>query len=113
MDIDQWKTQLRKGAMELACLAVLRERERYGLDILETLGSVRGLEISEGSIYPLLNRLQRDGKLEATWQEDVDATHPRKYYRLTSTGAGALEAMDGEWRRFSQAMDRMVEGGGR
>ena len=111
MKTDRWKSQLRKGAAELACLAILRERPCYGLEILETLGSCHGLEISDGSIYPLLNRLQRDGKLEATWREDEDAVHPRKYYRLTSLGRAALGEMVEEWRGFSRAMDHLVQGG--
>ncbi|NOZ95997.1 MAG: PadR family transcriptional regulator [Acidobacteria bacterium] len=112
MNINRWKSQLMKGAAELACLAILRERPCYGVEILETLSSLQGLEISDGSIYPLLNRLQRDGKLEAAWREDEDAIHPRKYYRLTPLGRAALGEMVNEWRGFSRAVDRLIQGGG-
>jgi len=113
MKIDPWKAQLRKGAAELVCLAALRDRPRYGVEILEALGLAPGLGISEGSIYPLLNRLQRDGKLEATWREDKNAAHPRKYYRLTPAGRKALREMTEEWRMFSDAVGRLIEGGRR
>ena len=66
--ISSWKSQLRKGAAELAVLALLRRGEAYGLEILQALTHAGQLEISEGSIYPLLKRLEKGGKIQARWK---------------------------------------------
>ncbi len=76
MTISTWKSQLRKGAAELAVLAVISRKDRYGLQILGSVAGLEGLEISEGTIYPLLNRLQRDGKIESTWIEEEGGVAP-------------------------------------
>lgn len=109
MDLGSWRSQLRKGAAELAVLAVLSRRQRYGLEILQEIVE-EGLEITEGTLYPLLNRLQRDGKITAQWVEDEGASHPRKYYRLTAEGTAFLQAMSGEWATFSTGLSRLIKG---
>ena len=108
MELSTWKAQLRKGAAELAVLAALDRTERYGLELLEHLQSVGGLELSENSIYPLLNRLQKDGKIRGHWVEDADAAHPRKYYGLTAEGRALLTEMIGEWEVFEAGMRELL-----
>lgn len=68
---------------------------------------------SEGTIYPLLSRLRREGLVETTWRES-DAGPPRRYYRLTDAGRRALGEFAGEWVRFRTAVDRLLaeEGAG-
>jgi PadR family transcriptional regulator PadR len=63
---------------------------------------------SEGTIYPLLARLRRDGWVESTWQESSTGP-PRRYYRLTTGGRAALDAFVGEWDRFRDAVDHFIE----
>src|SRR5688572_14716681 len=104
MDLNAWKAQLRKGAAELAVLAVLDREETYGVDLLERIQTAGGLDLSGGSIYPLLNRLQQDGKIRGRWVEDEDASHPRKYYALTKTGRAVLAEMVTEWAQFEAGM---------
>jgi PadR family transcriptional regulator PadR len=111
MDITSWKSQLRKGAVELAVLAALEGDSRYGLELLDALGATGALDITEGTIYPLLNRLQRDGKIGSTWVEVEGASHPRKYYHLTDEGRALVEAMKAEWGRFARGIDALVEEG--
>ena len=108
MDIIGWQTQLRKGAAELVVLAALDGAERYGLQILEAAGGAGGV-VSEGSLYPLLNRLERDGKLVARWSFDEGAAHPRKYYRLSADGEALLKAMRPAWIEFRAAISAIVE----
>ena len=107
MDLNAWKAQLRKGAAELAVLAVLDRRESYGLDLLDRVHDVGGLELAEGSIYPLLNRLQKEGKISGRWVEG-DAAHPRKYYRLTDDGRALLAEMLAEWTQFEGGMRQLL-----
>ena len=109
MELTTWKAQLRKGAAELAVLASLDRVERYGLDLLEHLQSVGGLDLSENSIYPLLNRLQKDGKIRGRWVEDPEAAHPRKYYGLTDEGRALLAAMLWEWSAFEAGMRQILD----
>ena len=71
-----------------------------------------GLVTSEGTIYPLLARLRRDGLVTTTWQES-DAGPPRKYYRLSSAGQRALAGFTDEWTRFRDAVDELLVGGRR
>jgi len=112
MDLNTWKAQLRKGAAELAVLAALDRGDCYGVELLEQIHEAGGLDLSEGSIYPLLNRLQAEGKIRGRWVEDADATHPRKYYRLTKDGQKLLAGMLVEWARFEEGMRQILGGEG-
>lgn len=94
--LDKWRAQMRKGFLELCVLAAIRARgQSYGLDLMESL-SDSGLALGEGTVYPLLTRLVREGLLEARW-ETPERGHPRKYYRLTDRGGDSLEAMRREY----------------
>ncbi|HEY7283060.1 MAG TPA: PadR family transcriptional regulator [Actinomycetota bacterium] len=104
--------QMRRGTLEFCVLALLRDGERYGFDLVRALGAVDGMVTSEGTIYPLLSRLRRDRLVETSWQESPSGP-PRRYYRLTDAGRAALEAFAGEWVRFRDAVDHLLEGGGR
>lgn len=96
-------TQMRRGALPYCVLALLREEQRYGVEIVRLLGEVDGMVTSEGTIYPLLSRLRRQGLVETVWQEST-AGPPRRYYRLTTAGHEALETFAREWKRFSDAV---------
>lgn len=102
-------TDLRRGVSEYCVLAVLRDGESYGFDIVRVLASAGGLVTSEGTIYPLLARLRRDGLVTTTWRES-DAGPPRRYYRLTSDGQRALDAFVADWTRFRDAVDNVLAG---
>lgn len=104
-------SQLRKGALEYCVLAMLTKQERYGFELVRTLGEVDGLVTSEGTIYPLLSRLSKDGHITATWRES-EAGPPRKYYALTPQGEAVLDAFRLEWRRFRCAVDSLIDEGG-
>ena len=94
-----------------------REYQAYGfpfpragarLQILEETGQAGGV-VSDGSLYPLLNRLERDGKLVARWSLDEGVSHPRKYYRLTSDGERLLGEMRRMWAEFRATISSIVE----
>ena len=109
MDIGPWQAQLRKGAAELVVLSILRGAERYGLEILERANRAGGV-VTEGALYPLLSRLEKEGKLASRWTVE-EGPHPRKYYRLTDDGAALLAAMTDAWVAFRAAMTEIVEAG--
>jgi PadR family transcriptional regulator, regulatory protein PadR len=101
-------TQMRRGTLQYCVLALLEDEERYGFDLVRALAEADGMVTSEGTIYPLLSRLRRDGLVESTWQESPSGP-PRRYYRLTESGRAALEGFKREWDRFRDAVDHFVE----
>src|SRR5882762_3415391 len=105
---DALLAQMRKGTLQYCVLALLADEERYGFDLVRALGEADGMVTSEGTIYPLLSRLRRDGLVETTWRESTSGP-PRRYYRLTKAGRTALDGFAHEWRRFRDAVDAFVE----
>jgi len=104
-------TQLRRGVLEYCVLALLSEEERYGFDLVRRLGDIDGMVTSEGTIYPLLSRLRRDGWVSTTWQES-EAGPPRRYYAITPAGRHALAGFGLEWQRFRDSVDTLLRTGG-
>jgi PadR family transcriptional regulator PadR len=100
-------SQLRRGALEFCVLALLADEERYGFDLVRTLGSIDGMVTGEGTLYPLLSRLKKDGRVVTTWRES-EAGPPRKYYAITAEGRRALADFTAEWRRFRDAVDQIL-----
>ena len=105
---DALLAQMRRGTLQYCVLSLLAEEERYGFDLVRGLAEMDGMVTSEGTIYPLLSRLRRDGLVESTWQESPSGP-PRRYYRLTQAGRAALEAFKLEWRGFRDAVDHFVD----
>jgi PadR family transcriptional regulator PadR len=103
-------SQLRRGVLEFCVLALLRDGERYGFELVRTLADAGGLVTTEGTLYPLLARLRRDGVVETTWRESSSGP-PRRYYRLTAAGHEALSAFSAEWARFRTSVDTMLDTG--
>jgi PadR family transcriptional regulator PadR len=99
---------MRRGTLQYCVLALLADDERYAFDLVRSLAEVDGMVTSEGTIYPLLGRLRREGLVESDWREST-AGPPRRYYRLTSTGEDALAQFTREWARFRDAVDLFVE----
>ena len=105
--VEAWRSQLRKGSLELAVLVALRQKPRYGLELVDLLNDLK-LGISEGSIYPLLARLKAEKKVETKWVEE-DAGHAHKYYKLTDQGRAICRLMVGAWREFNEAFAQLLE----
>ncbi len=109
MTVDEtWVTQLYKGTLELCMLALLSKEERYGYEITQALNQGEGLGLSEGTIYPLLTRLQREGLISSRWQESP-AGPPRKYYCLTEQGRQSMESMADRWDSLSKQVNSILK----
>lgn len=104
---EKWEVQLRKGTLELAILAALQPQTLYGLALLKRLQSLPSTNISEGTLYPLLDRLKRDALVDATWVTEPDS-RPRKYYQLTALGEAKLQQMQAVWRQSVIDMERLI-----
>ncbi len=88
-------------------MALLREEERYAFDLVRELAGMDGMVISEGTIYPMLARMRRDGSVETTWRESPSGP-PRRYYRLSPAGRKALLEFRREWSTFREAVDQVI-----
>lgn len=106
--LDNWTTQLRKGVLELAVLDVLGGRRLYGYELVKRLGEIEGLGIGEGTIYPILSRLARDGLVEPTLEESPEGP-ARKYHRLTGRGEEMLAEMQTRWRVIAGGIESIRE----
>lgn len=107
-DPDLRRTQLLRGVLDTCLLALIAERPRYGYEFVEALAA-RGLRlVSEGSIYPLLSRLQRAGMV-TTYHEPSASGPPRKYYRLSPQGMAELAAGQQMWKEFADAVGRVLD----
>jgi PadR family transcriptional regulator, regulatory protein PadR len=107
VSIDNWREQLRRGGLELAILSAIAGVPRYGLDIVRHLKESTDLLVTEGTIYPILARLAKEGTVRAEWVAD-EGPHPRKYYRLTDRGRLVLDEMLLHWDAFTEKVDRLV-----
>jgi len=104
-------TQMRRGAIEYCVLALLRDQDRYGFELTQALSDADGLVTSEGTVYPLLNRLRRDGLVNTFWQESTQGP-PRRYYRITRSGRLAVQAFREQWVVFRDSVDKLIDVGG-
>jgi PadR family transcriptional regulator PadR len=100
MSIDARFTAIRKGLLEFLVLRVISGSEVYAADILKRLADTE-FATQEGTLYPLLSKLRRDGLVDYQWQES-DAGPPRKYYRLTDAGKSQLAELDDYWIRINR-----------
>jgi len=100
------QTQLRKGVLELCVLTLLARADSYGYEIASRLMQEVGM--GEGTIYPLMRRMQDDG-LVSTYLVEAPGGPPRKYYRMTEAGRTTLKAQREEWKIFMTAVEKMLE----
>ena len=102
--IQQLRLELRRGVVVLAVLSQM-DTARYGYQLIQRLAEV-GMDIEEGTLYPLLRRLEKQGLLESEW--DTAETRPRKYYRLSAAGREVLEILSAEWAETVKVMHGML-----
>src|SRR5262245_53461824 len=97
-----------KGHLDALVLAALRGRPAHGYAVIEELRARSGgaFDLAEGTVYPVLHRLEADGLLASSWS--TASGRRRRVYRLTRRGAAALAAREDEWRAFSAAVDSVL-----
>ena len=101
------QVQLKRGVLELCVLALLSRGDAYAYEIASRLA--KGIDMGEGTIYPLMRRMQSEG-LVATYLVESPAGPPRKYYKLTAAGEASFTAQKAEWTAFSKAVDDILGG---
>jgi len=98
-------TELRRGVLGPCVLALLESRPRFGLELVRDLTSAGGLLTSDGTVYPLLNRLRDAGLVTSQWQV-VEGERARRYYSITQAGRQSLAAFRGEWAQFAATVSQ-------
>jgi DNA-binding PadR family transcriptional regulator len=101
--------ELKRGTLEMVLLKLLREREMYGYELV-TEFQERGngeFQIKDGTLYPVLYRLEKAGHVEPRW-ETQERGVPRKYYRVTAAGRKQADRLVGEWRNFVGAVESLL-----
>lgn len=96
--------ELRRGVIVLAVLSQLGE-EQYGYSLLKLLAD-QGLEVDQGTLYPLLRRLEAQGLLQSVWK--IEEARPRRYYVINSEGKKVLPKLKKEWAGIVAVMDKML-----
>lgn len=100
---EDWLTQARRGVLELCVLSLVSRSPQYGYQLVSSLDRWDQLAAPDGTMYPLLRRLERGGHLATRWQEG-GAGPPRKYYSLTTSGRRLLQRMSTEWAGLARAV---------
>ena len=102
--IDKLRLELRRGTLTVAVLAQLRT-EHYGYTLRKALAEL-GLDIDEGTLYPLLRRLESQGLLSSEWREE--GGRKKRFYRLSPDGRQMFKQLLAEWNGINQSLDRIV-----
>ena len=102
MNIENTKSQMRKGMLEYCILLLARKQPTYANDIIKQFQDA-DMIVVEGTLYPLLNRMKRDGLLQHEWKESTQGP-PRKYYALTEDGEEALKQLDSIWDSLNRTV---------
>lgn len=106
LNIDNMKSQMRKGMLEYCVLLLLSRRPAYASEIILQMKEAR-LIVVEGTLYPLLTRLKNDGVLAYRWEESPTGP-PRKYYCLTELGEQVLEQLRQAWAEMTLTIDHII-----
>lgn len=105
--ITKWKSQIKKGLLEYIIMLLLQNKSCYGYELISEMNQFASLEIAEGTIYPLLNRLKKEKLVTSEWAE-MDTGIPRKYYKLTSEGEVHLKVMNQYIEALGMSITKMV-----
>lgn len=108
---EKYERQMKKGVLDMLVLQLLLEKKKYGYQLIAELrekgGDIFGLK--EGTLYPILYRLEDDGLIESRWSEAENRQPPRKYYLMTDRGRTALKEIYQVWCRIVNSVDCLME----
>ena len=104
----KWESQLKKGVLISLVLVLLRKKEMYGYEIMQTLQEHFNLEVAEGTIYPMMNRIKKDNLVTSYWHEKENETR-RRYFKLTEEGYKRQEEMRLFINHLIRSYNRLVD----
>jgi len=100
-------TELRRGVLGPCVLALLELKPRYGLELVRDLAAADGLLTSDGTVYPLLNRLRDAGLVTSEWRDD-EGERARRYYSITAAGTQSLTDFRADWAQFAATVGAVL-----
>lgn len=104
--VENWKAQVKKGILSFIVLKILSSKEYYGYELIAAVKELSRYNIAEGTLYPLLDRLKKEGLVTSQWIEQPTGL-PRKYYYITGTGRDTLEQMEAHWASITTNINRI------
>lgn len=109
--MDKYERQLKKGILDILVLKLLSEEKMYGYQMIQELSkrSHQMFVLKEGTLYPILYRLENDGYVESIWSQPIDKEVARKYYMITSKGNLLLKQLLQLWSLYSHEVDQILE----
>lgn len=102
----RWRSQIKKGLIEYMILLLLEKKTYYGYELIDMIKDMSSIEIAEGTLYPLLNRLKKDEMLTSRWQE-LESGIPRKYYTITEKGQEQIVLMNAYFELIDSSLLRI------
>lgn len=108
---DKYARQMKKGVLDMLVLKLLENDTKYGYQIIQEMKEKSGdtFGLKDGTLYPILYRLEDDGFVVSEWSEAEGKQVPRKYYRITDAGRQALREIQTTWARLSEGISRIME----
>lgn len=108
-NIEDWKSQIKRGTLEFCVMLMLRNKPSYGYEIISTLEKYPILSAKENTIYPLLRRLLKEEYITSSWKESAEGLPPRKYYYVSDKGKEYIYAMTAEWKNLMIAVEDITD----
>jgi PadR family transcriptional regulator PadR len=108
MKITKWESQVRKGVFDFAILLCIEHEVCYGYQLMARIKEIAKIDVAEGTIYPLLSRLSKEGLVTSKWVQ-METGMPRKYYEITEQGKRTLVGMKRSWKQFCASVNRLQE----
>ena len=106
--LTNWKSKIKKGTLSFIILNILKEDEYYGYELIEKIRKHTEIEIAEGTLYPLMNRLKNENLVNSNWIEQETGI-PRKYYCLTEIGLKTLNDMNEYWEKLAESIIKLIK----
>lgn len=108
---DKYERQMKKGVLDMLVLRLLKSEAKYGYQIIQEMRekSEEIFLLKDGTLYPILYRLEDDGLVVSKWSEAVGKQVPRKYYEITREGKRTLDEIEDVWKRISDGVVRLME----
>lgn len=107
---EKYERQMKKGVLDMLVLQLLTQKKMYGYQLIMELREKSGdiFCLKEGTLYPILYRLEDEGLVESKWSEAEDKQLPRKYYLMTDKGRAALAEIYSSWRQISDGVEKIM-----